>query len=303
MVTNLHTIATPSPKPVGNGLALGGVDISAFSFDDRPAVGIPNKLPNAVDLAGSTAGFKKEDEKKMNTHVASEKNIEAHDNSQVNQLVGKVAEIKIEDDEIKTEIETEDVNKWDGMTKEDLEREYLNKASGYLTSLSTTEVTTSAHLIKSVFIKLRRSFGGPMPLGLESVDALKRTLIDAISTYVDGLPSNGAKSLAAAFIEQTLKDNDGDFLQLCAKLVDEKFIALENLDEVVGLCRAVIEIIPKEDIKTKLPGSSSTTAPGENLLNKAANAQKPASKDPMDNMTAWPTQQKRENGKSMILIS
>lgn len=288
MFARLTSGTIPSPKAVGTGLTLGDVGISAFSFDDEPAVGILNKLPNAVDLTGSTAAFKKGDEKKMHTEIASEKNIEAHGKPQVNQLVGKIAEIKIE-------TETRDINKWEGMTKEDLEREYLNQASRYLTSLSTTEATTSAHLVKSVFIKLRRSFGGSMLLDLESVDTLKRSLVDAICTYIAGLPSNGAKSLEAAFVEQILKDNDGDFLQLCAKLVDEKCIQLENLDEVVGLCRAIIEIIPKDDIKTKLPGSRSTTAPGENLLNMPANAQKPPSKDPMDNMTAWPTQQKREN--------
>jgi hypothetical protein len=57
--------------------------------------------------------------------------------------------------------------------------------------------------------------------------------------YVNGLSKNSTKPIGAELVEQTLKDNDENFLQWYAKLIDMQLIALENLGEVVGVCQAV----------------------------------------------------------------
>ncbi|KAF2714653.1 hypothetical protein K504DRAFT_420657 [Pleomassaria siparia CBS 279.74] len=139
-------------------------------------------------------------------------------------------------------------------------------------------MTATAHLIKTVFIKFRHSFRAPTIPTSETAEVVKEKYITAVVAYVNGLSKNGAKPLTTAFLEQILKENDGDFLHMCAKLVDENFIALEKLDEVVGVCKAVNSSIPKEDVKKKVAASP-----------------KSIHRDPIDGMNAWPTQEKRTN--------
>jgi hypothetical protein len=225
---------------------------------------------------------------------------------------------------------TENNKDWEDMSKEDLERKYLNKAWGYLVSLPTSDSTTSAQLVKAVIIKLRHSFRTFTEPPTDSPEALQSKYIEAIVNYVNGLPKNGTKPVDAGSVEQTLKENDGDFLQLCAKLIDMQLIALENLDEVVGVCQAVFVVVPapavhqvttpslesgkpqsrsakedspKEDVKTKQPRSTGTNVlEASSIRQKSAikleSLLKPVSMDNMDKMTAWPTQEKRENRKS-----
>jgi hypothetical protein len=221
-------------------------------------------------------------------------------------------------------------NHWEDMSKEDLEREYLTKASEYLVSLPTSDSTPSAHLIKEVIIKLRHSFCTFTLHPAVSLEALQSNYIGAIVTYINCLPGHGTKTIDAKLVEQTLKENNGNFLRLCATLIDMQLIALENLDEVVGICRAVSAVVPvsatqkvasqslesgmpqsrsakedapKEDVKTLLPGPAGMNVPeassiGNQSSLKPKSLPKPISIDPTDKITAWPSQEKRENRKS-----
>jgi hypothetical protein len=221
-------------------------------------------------------------------------------------------------------------NPWEDMSKEDLEREYLTKASEYLTYLPTSDSTPSAHLVKAVIIKLRHSFRTFTSPPADSLEALQSNYIGAIVTYINNLPRKGTKTIDAKLVEQTLKENNGNFLRLCATLIDMQLIALENLDEVVGICRAISAVVPasatqkvasqslesgrpqsrsakedapKEGVKTELPGPTGTNVPDTSSIGNQSSLtpesiSKPISIDPMDKITAWPSQEKRENRKS-----
>jgi hypothetical protein len=258
-------------------------------------------------------------------------------------LLSKIAHAQIEEskndiDFKPTQIEqvkatsTQNSNNLEDMTKEDLEREYLTKAWRYLVSLPTSDSTISAGLIKAVIIKLRHSFRTFTDPLTDSPPALQSKYIEAILNYVNGLSKNSTKPIDAGLVEQTLKDNDGNFLQLCAKLIEMQLIALENLDEVVGVCQAVLAVVPapvvhqvtipslksgkpqsrsakedasEEDVKTKLPGSIGintlgASSIGQKLAIKPESLLKPVSMDLMDKINVWPTQEKRANRKSKL---
>ncbi|KAF1961691.1 hypothetical protein CC80DRAFT_543054 [Byssothecium circinans] len=161
------------------------------------------------------------------------------------------------------------------MTKEELERAYLQKASEYLLSLPTGG--TTADVVKNVAIKLSHIHTPVAKLELAEAEKLKSRYVYAVQAHLNGKP--GAKQVVRSFVQDILEKSDGNFLRLLAALVDEKLLNIDNMDDIVSLCKAILTILPKE---TK----SETTSPA---------TEKPASNDPVDKMTAWPTREKREN--------
>ena len=89
---------------------------------------------------------------------------------------------------------------------------------------------------------------------------------------------------------------DGDFLRLCAKLVDEGYVSLETLTEVSGIVAAMRDVLPKPEQPTTTSVEAPLT-PAPSVAMGSENS-KPMSKDPVDSMKGWPTQEKRENRKS-----
>ncbi|KAF1938088.1 hypothetical protein EJ02DRAFT_458169 [Clathrospora elynae] len=161
----------------------------------------------------------------------------------------------------------------EGMTQEELESEYMRRASKYVDALPGNQ-GTAAYNIRSVSKKLRSSYVPAVKVDPKELDALKNRFAFAIVMHAN--KKKGPKPLNADSVKQILKGVDGDFLQLCAKLMEGKYIELENIDDIASLVQIMLDILPKPK-----PSITEET--------------KPVSTDPVDSMKAWPTQEKREN--------
>jgi hypothetical protein len=169
--------------------------------------------------------------------------------------------------------------------EKDLEHEYLDKAYEYLNSLPTGGATTD--YVKDAAVKLRRSYAPSPPVPTFRY-------LEAIVAYCTGLGKSGPTAITKEFLQQTLDQGKGNFLQLCAALIDEKVIAIDKLEEVVCLCKAVVGVL-QDNVKLQTPIPNTEDKPQATASTAEV---KPVSKDPMDNMKTWPTQEKRDNRKS-----
>jgi protein-S-isoprenylcysteine O-methyltransferase len=129
---------------------------------------------------------------------------------------------------------------------------------------------------------------------VETNEIIKARLAFAVANYINKvLKKRPEQPLTPDSIKQTLKDVDGDFLRLCAKLVEEGHVSLDTLAEVSGIVATMRDILPRAETSVtaaaKLP--SKAAAP----VTSSAENSKPVSKDPVGNMKGWPTQEKREN--------
>lgn len=157
----------------------------------------------------------------------------------------------------------------------DLESQYLSKALEYFISVPTME-GSQVGLIQSIASGFQPSI---------SADKLKCEIVKATMSYLNTLPKDSSSGpVDYDLVEKALNDSKGNFLHLCALFVNEQLLAIETLDHVVGLCKAVIRVLPGDE-KAK------------------AEPEKPVTNDPMDKMPAWPSQEKRENGKYAILLA
>jgi protein-S-isoprenylcysteine O-methyltransferase len=150
------------------------------------------------------------------------------------------------------------------VSKKDIEKEYLQKAWEYITSLPSAG-DTPAHLVSTVARKLRQT----ITPNTQDVGNLQSAVGEAVATYLSGLDNVGENKIEPKKAAQLLTDNDGDFLKFCSTLIDEQLISIDILDDVAGLCKAIIKVLPDE--------------------------KKLKSYDPMDGMKSWPAQVKREN--------
>jgi hypothetical protein len=168
----------------------------------------------------------------------------------------------------------------------DFASRYLDKAYEYLNSLPAGGAT--ADCVKDATVKLRQSYAAtspPVPIS---------RYLDAIVAYCTGLGKSGPTAITKEFLAQTLDQGKGNFLQLCAALIDEKVIVIDKLDEVVGLCKAVVGVLP-DNVNLQVPTPNTEDKP---QVTASTSHAKPISKDPMDNMKTWPTQEKRDSRKS-----
>lgn len=163
----------------------------------------------------------------------------------------------------------QDIRGTKDMSLERLVEAYFEKAFEFLISLPTGHRAITVNPIQTVSSKLKQLYSSGAKIGSpEAIEEARSKVQDSVTAYVN----RQHKSIAAGIIEKIIEDADGDFLRLYVNLVGEKALVLNNLDDVAGLSKAILDVLPK--------GSD-----------------KPISNDPMDKTSAWPTQEKRENGK------
>jgi hypothetical protein len=126
----------------------------------------------------------------------------------------------------------------------EIEREYLRKASEYVSALPTSN-NTPAHLFKTVSVKMHNTYAPIIKLYPTEADKLKARYAFAIVNFINQNVKLNTTPLTAHKTKDMLQCNDGSFLTLCATLIEEKYMALENLDHVVGLCKTVLDVLPK----------------------------------------------------------
>jgi hypothetical protein len=157
----------------------------------------------------------------------------------------------------------------------EIEREYLRKASEYVSALPTSN-NTPGHLFKTVTVKMHNTYAPVVKLDLAEADKLKARYAFAVVNFINQNVKLNTTPLTADKIKDMLQCNDGSFLTLCATLIEEKYMALENLDHVVGLCKTVLDVLPKA-----IESSG-----------KDGNVMSP--NDRMDKVQPWPVPEKRK---------
>jgi hypothetical protein len=80
--------------------------------------------------------------------------------------------------------------------------------------------------------------------------------------------------------------------------VEEKHISLDTLDDVAGLVKTMLDILPKAQFSShKASGVISDMKPPSSSTIQGTQLEH---KDPVENMKTWPSQEKRETRKSRI---
>ncbi|CAN9255118.1 unnamed protein product [Alternaria sp. RS040] len=178
-------------------------------------------------------------------------------------------------------------------SQEELENAYMRKASDYIQAIPDVNGNT-ASLIKAMSRKLRGSYMPEVKTDVEKNEIIKARLAFAIANYINKvLKKRPEQPRTPESIKQTLKDANGDFLRLCAKLVEEGHLSLETLAEVSGVVAAMHNILPKPEPPVTMSVIALTKA-APPVASNTENT-KPVSKDPADDMKGWPIQEKREN--------
>jgi hypothetical protein len=312
----MNNAASPQAK---KDTALAGPDKSMFSFDDGPSTPEVKKEPAASrpTKSGTGAAFgqpsvKDEEEEEQAadlkkilsdgvSRLAKEKE-EAEKKAELARVKAELARA----DEAKADKAAEirrvgmaqvfqDAEERMGISQEDPEDNYMRKAREYVDALPDSKGNT-ALLIKTVSKKLRSTFVPDIKLDYENNEIIKTRFAFVIANYLKQILKEGLEPRTTDSVKQTLKDVDGDFLRLCARLVDEKHISLKTLDGITGLVNNVLNILPKAE--PFIAAIAKETKPVAKETKSVVKDTKPVSNDPVDDMTAWPTQAKRENRKS-----
>lgn len=183
------------------------------------------------------------------------------------------------------------------LSQEELEIEYMHKAVQYVNALPGNQGTTT-YTFKLVTKKLCESYLPNTDIPPKAIEALRARYVFAVANYVQGL-NKGVTRITTDAVKLILEKHDGDFLQLCAKLVEQEYIALENLDEIIGLCKTIINILPQPDpdvassvLEIKAPHTAQSCKSFSSLSPQTF------SQGPVKNMPEWPGQVKRENPAS-----
>lgn len=192
---------------------------------------------------------------------------------------------------------TETTDKSEGMSQEGIEHHYLRKAAEYLIVLPNSN-NVSVQTITTVAAKLRGSYTLDGKLNAGEADKFKARYAFAVVNYINQVVKKSAKPLTAEFVKKTLQDNDGDILSLYAALVQGGYLTLENLDEVAGLCKTILDILPKVEPTIPASRTASKTTTETKPVSTVAIENEPLAKDPMDSVKSWPTQEKRETRKT-----
>jgi hypothetical protein len=154
----------------------------------------------------------------------------------------------------------------------EVEREYLRKASEYVSALPTS-INTPEHLFKTVSVKLHSTYTPIVKLEPTEIDRLKARYAFAVVNFINQNVNMNVMPLTAHKVKEILQYNDGSFLTLCATLIEESYMTSKNLDHVVGLCKILLDVLPKAIESNENPKSSN---------------------DPADKMKLWPAQEKRK---------
>jgi hypothetical protein len=187
-------------------------------------------------------------------------------------------------------------NKTTELTQDEVEKEYMRKAAEYIQALPDS-TGNAALLIKAMSRKLHDSYTSTTMVDAGANEALKTRLAFAVANYINKVLKKRPEARTTDSIKQTLSASDGDFLQLCAKLVEEGYVSLETLAEVSGIVAIMRDVLPKPECPTTMSmGAPSAATP---LVVMSSENSKPMSRDPVDTMKGWPTQEKRENRRSI----
>ena len=274
MFARLTTQSLATPSRATEGISVLGPDKSVFLFEDRgSAADTPKKLDETHTANLPTSFLKPKQPQPAMTIALPEKKPEK---------AKKVSQLE----------QSKNINKYAGKSLEDIENDYLHKARDYVDALPGSKGTT-ANTFKIVSEKLRTSYILEAKLDAKKNEILKARYVFAVINYVNKVLKKGGKSLTANFVKQVLEENDGDFLSLCATLVDEKYLALENIDEISGLCNTILDILPTAEPALKDPIRTAKLAATAATVEDA----KTVSKDPVDSMEVWPSPEKRETGE------
>ncbi|KAF9691715.1 hypothetical protein EKO04_010499 [Ascochyta lentis] len=187
-----------------------------------------------------------------------------------------------------------------GKSQDELEQEYLLKAAEYVSALPPSN-DNIAQSIKTVSNKLKASYAPnltrPSP---DEVDKLRARCVFAVVTYVNKKVNISQEPLTADFVKKALHDNGGSFLKLCASLVEGNYISLKNIQHVVGVCKNILDVLPKAE--GSLAGQPNTAGASVSKANPVTSTDHRTSAgnlayaDPIDGMKAWPSQEKRAHG-------
>lgn len=267
--TAVTIIATPDSRPEV------GLDKSAFKFENFSSLNVdtPTSVPQ-IDLKSSNGNLphdttaSKSAAATPTTPVSPKETpvLEAQKPSPVEKADKMVAQ---ETGKQKMDVEKEDTS------DDSPERKYLKQALAYLIALPTDGKVVTTDLVKKVATKLHKSQASEVQLPSNEVEDQKLQYLRAVTDYVNGLGKRPTP-ITPNFVEKILTQCEGNFLHLCALLVVQKLLAIDNLKDVVGLCEVIIKAIP--EMKAEITNTDSDRG----------------WKDPMDRMTAWPFQQKRE---------
>ncbi|KAF1357207.1 hypothetical protein EJ07DRAFT_129666 [Lizonia empirigonia] len=186
------------------------------------------------------------------------------------------------------------------VSQDELEQEYLCKAAEYISALPGN-ANASVNMIQAVSRKLRISYASEAAkLQTGEFEKLRARYAFAVVKYVNEKVKLNPEPLPAEFVKRSLHDGNGDILRLCAALVEGKYIALDSLEQVTGLCKNILDVLPKTDgAPTAQPNAFSVGTSNSSLVASASSpttAAKEKAADPLDGMKAWPTQEKREHG-------
>jgi hypothetical protein len=160
-------------------------------------------------------------------------------------------------------------------------QEYLRQAVEVTKALPDIK-NGNLQMIKTVTAKLEKAYAIET-VGDKDVDKIKARFAFAIVTHVNKVYKKNAQPMTTETAQKALRDAGGDISTLWSQLVDTGYLPFYDLDTFNGLCKAMLDVLPKAELI-----GTPTTPMAES---------KPASKDPMDGMKVWPTQEKRVNCK------
>tara|TARA_R110002003_G_scaffold40_10_gene2696 strand:- start:3935 stop:4843 length:909 start_codon:yes stop_codon:yes gene_type:complete len=174
----------------------------------------------------------------------------------------------------------------DSMSGLDLEQEYFRKAADYVRALPAGE-TVLVKSINTVSKKLRRSYATDTELSIADIEKITARYAFAIFNYINKVEKS-AKPIAVADAKEALKGANGNLLYLYIKLVDDGYLALNDLNSISRLCNTILDILPNPE-----PKPAPVKPNAEPVVAKPSES-KSLPKGPVDNLKAWPTQEKRE---------
>lgn len=181
------------------------------------------------------------------------------------------------------------------MSPADVEQLYLRKATDYLEALPSGN-SVPVDIIKIVSKKLRTVYAPNAKLSSEEPEKLKARYAFAILNYVNKFYKKAAKPITSEIAKKFLHDANGNMLHVCAMLVEEKYLSIEDMDSIAGLCRMITDALPKAEAASALIAAK----PGPNAPVAAVRGPTPSEsigKDPLVGLKTWPTQEKRETRK------
>ena len=195
---------------------------------------------------------------------------------------------------------TPDTPKPQDMSHDELEQEYLRKAAEYI-SVLPPGLNNSAHTIKAVSVKLQDAYTPNVgQMSQAEVEKLRARYVFAVVNFVNKKVKLNPRPLKGDFVEKVLRDSNGSLLKMCAALIEGEYISLDSLEQITGLCKNILDVLPKaEDVsftQAKVPIADMLKTQSAVPATPAVPTSRVAPGDPLDGMKAWPTQEKREHG-------